>query len=355
MCDGTALKNSWLPSRAEETGACVTEFELRPSIEGRVGWDQFAQRSRATFRSAYRLGFIWQFRDHFSFSFRRFDVLKNGLGPQFKIAQFAIGTGPHLKVFNDCIQILPGYEHEWAAIMRHILRYLGSGNYRYGSEWTTEPSRSSEIEAMVGCKITAVKKLEVYAVDFSDYPSWTSYHQALSKNARRNEAMGRRDESGGLSTSYGLGSLLNGGYLLRLKIRMFRRKKLPLGLFRGLLALLIRHAIYSRYLFTAKFTRRRDVVSLYCGVLFGSNSYYLEGASISDPKGGAWLLLIAMLQQAYIDTNGVGKCLLGPDDGTEKDQTAWENLRRQRLQCRAVAHQTSLLSFTYNQSRFDDA
>ena len=104
-------------------------------------------------------------------------------------------------------------------------------------------------------------------------------------------------------------------------------------------------------MFTAKALRDNCTISLFSGMQFGRNLYYIEGASINQPGGSAWFLLISMLRSTFDRSQGLGTCVLGPDEKEPRDpvaQAAWQNLIRQRLQCRAKPYPTSIVTFRFS-------
>ena len=323
-------------------------FELRPSGAMPADWDKFAHCCNASFRSAFRAAFLWQVHHHIAFHLRRYDIFSWQKTSYVKVGQFALGFGPTMRVFDGTLHLLPEYQQSWSAVMRIILKHLGPGRYIYGSDWTTEPSRAEELRRVLGVAVLQTKNIDLYAVDFSDYSTWLEYYKAISKNARRNEVASLQSSNQVITCQSRIRYFRDSVFILFSKRDMFKKKGLKPKTIKFVMSTLTRYIVLRPYIFTSRNISGEKTLSAFLGVRFGKDLYYLEGASVEKPGGAAWHLLISMLRLAYEESRGSGKCILGPDDGSERDQIAWENLRRQRLQCVARPFPTSIVTFSYS-------
>ena len=324
---------------------------VRPSAASALDWDAFARRCAASFRSSYHAARAWQFEYHWRFRLRRLDVFYGDA----KVGQCAVGVGKRVSVFSDGVQLLPGHAHRWADAAAAVLRRLGSATYVYGSEWSLEPPRESALTTLAGVAVDDVSPTSVQVIDFRRWPTFDAYRRATSTNVRRNVKKAEKAyPSLTLSVRPGVGHPVAFARSVMLRRALFQRKGVDRSTAGMLLRSAARLASLRRYSHTAYLDADGTLLSSYVGITFGELHAYLEGASDPNGKGASWYLLMAMIERAFVESNGQGRLLMGSDDGTQAGVDAWEGLRRSREQACAEPFPTSVVRFRYDVGRADD-
>lgn len=300
-------------------------------------WDAFAQRCGASHRCALGHVRFWRLRYRLRF-FELYAVVDGG---RQKIGQCAIAYGRGSdRQFVDSLQLLPVFDEYWSAAMRAVLRVVGPGQYRYGSTWSLESPRDGDFYDVAGVSVESIRQIVVEAVDFSRWSSWDAYLRDVSTNARRNAKRASQSFPDLAVTVHpGMKAATQVALLTRLRLQMFKRKELQFRVAREYLRSLFRSVLWRHHAFIATASGGGQTLSLFSGICFGSNTYYLEGASRVSNGGATWHLMLAMLREAF-ERAPTGKFVMGI---TEKDA----DLARSRQQCRVTGHETSVVSFSY--------
>lgn len=320
-------------------------FETRYSygIRSATEWDAFAQRCAGTYQCSY--GYIALLRLTHARQIFEFFVNDRKIG-QCAVAVPRIGRG--VRLFTDGIQLLPDLDFYWPLAMRAILDRLGPGRYRYGSVWSTIPSCLGELRRMPGITIIQDDLYQVQAVDFSKWPDWPGYHRALSSNAKRNAAKARKsDPDLRIMQVTGLKTLRYAGRMMLMRRATYRRKGAALDFLSASLRFLGRILFMRHYIFMTMIFFHGRLTAVVSGVRFGRHVYYLDGASVADNGGSSWYLLIDILRQTQT-AYPTGMFVMGPDQAAfHIGRAGWDNLLRQREQCKASNFPTSLVTFDY--------
>ncbi|HEX8325824.1 MAG TPA: GNAT family N-acetyltransferase [Tepidisphaeraceae bacterium] len=328
--------------------AATTRIEIRRSVASAADWDQFAGHCGASFRCAYRAARAWQFEVHWFQRLYRWDILLIDAVTERKIGQCAVGVGRHRSVFSDSLQLLPAFADRWPVAMSALLQKMGPARYVYGSEWSLEPSRETELARMSRVVVNEIKPTNVQAIDLRRWPTFGDYLRDVSTNIRRNVKKAEKSYASlQIVTATGLARLAYVRKSIALRRTLFERK----GVRRSTVGMVLRSTArlvsLRRYSRSAYLLADGAPLASYVGVHFGSTYAYLEGASDPAGRGTAWYLLMAMIERAFADSNGHGRFVMGSDDGTQAGVEAWEGLRRSREQCCATAFPTSVVQFTY--------
>lgn len=341
------------PSPWRETGKdnnelCAFTVEAIARTCENNAWDDFAGNCDASFRCTHRAAAYWQLEDHLFSRLVYLELFLQLGSDKVKVGQCAVSVGRRLKVFSDTIQLLPTYRALWPECMAAVLARLGPGEYRYGSEWSLEPSKVEAFRAVRGVKVREARMIDLQAVAFQSYESWEQYYRSVSTNARRNVQKAERTYSD-LSIRERAGPQVFRD-LVQFEVsrhRLFRQKNVPssrtsLVLRSGFRLLATRDFSFSTTLISADATLAR-----YMGIELGGNHFFLEAAAEASRSGAASYLLRAMIKRAYLRSNGKGTFVFGPDDHRQQGNPAWEGLVRSREQWKATPHATSVVAFSY--------
>jgi hypothetical protein len=319
----------------------VSELQVKHSTFLTAGWDEFAHRCDGSFlcSQGYVLAMRWRGNRLRIFEFFAGDR-KVG---QCAVAQ-RLGRAREF-IFMDSILLLPGEEFRWTTAMEAVLRAIGPGRYRYGSESNTAASRRAHFEEIHGVTVLSTKDIEVHAVDFSTWPDWDSYKRAMSTNAKRNAAKAVKSDPGlRIERFRGLRLIRCAFQLVMMRRRTYRRKgaELRIG---DALEFLRRMALLRRYVVVDRVDFRGRHTAYAFGLRFGGQYFYIHGACVPDNGGSAWYLLTELLRETK-STCPNGKFLMGCD--TQKKQTkGWDNVLLQRQQCKVAGFPTSIVNFRY--------
>jgi hypothetical protein len=309
-------------------------------------WDAFAQRCEASYQCSQ--GYIAPKR--LTHKLRIFELFFG----DHKIGQCAVGE-PRIgkgrpRIFLDSIQLVSS-ECSWAAAMQAVLRTLGPGRYCYGSLLSPEAARDDDLQTIHGIKIINSEFYRVQAVDFSKWPDWDSYHRQISTNARRNATRAHKSDANmRIEETIGhLPSIRNLFRMLAMRRNVYRRKHVSLEFVGWSVQLLRRLVLLRRYITVWWVIFGGHYTSFAVGLQFGDRLYYTDGASLEDNGGSAWYLLIELLRKAK-EAHPAGKFVMGFDPVVPwTDAAGWQNVLRQRQQCRVSASLTSVVVFDYNE------
>jgi hypothetical protein len=306
-------------------------------------WNAFAESCQGTYMCSH--GYITAYRFH-----RRLRVLAIFQGT-VKIGQCAVifgrfGRYRHVGEFVDAIQLLPAYTLLWAKVMETVLRTLGSGTYTYGSKWSIETPRHVELARLPGVSISQAKYYLTQVVDFSKWPTWEAYEKAISSNVKRNAAKATKaDPATAVVLKQGIKAATEALSLTKMRFLTRRRKGMEdWTSFHVAILRYIARTVFMRQLsYTAKVVHKGQTSAYFSGIDFGSSTFYIDGASLADNGGSAWLLILAMLRRSWQPN---GKFFLA----MYEVNSVWvgrENILLSRQQCRPVELPNTVLDFVY--------
>lgn len=324
----------------------ASEIAAPGSVANAADWDRFAQRCDASFRCIHKASRIWQLERSLFIKLLRLDIVLRDAGSPVKIGQCAVGMNGGVRTFADALQLLPEYRHLWPQAMQSVLQVTGPGRYRYGSDWNMEPSRADELAGLDGVELRKVHPVDILAVDFTDWDSWDAYYRQVSTNAKRNVKKAKKSYGDiRISDRQGLAIYQDLLPLQYARFTMFRRKSVASNCLSLIMRSSVRVAATSAYSTSARMTAEGDVIARYLGIDFGQTSFFLEAASGQAASGASSYLLKAMIERAFLRTQGKGAFVFGPDDHRQQGQPAWEGLVRSRLQWKAKPHPTAIICF----------
>jgi hypothetical protein len=311
-------------------------------------WDDFAKRCNASFQCSHSYLRTWALKNRFRYDLCLFELNAQESGPAQKIAQCAIGIGAASRIFVGELQLLSGHSISWTGAMAALLDHLGPGHYQYGSTYSLDKAHEDDLQQINAVRVERVRPLVVKAVDFSRWPTWNDYWQAISSNSRRNA---RRAEALfpdlSVAIHHGFKATLDLPVLLRLRAAMYRRKGLAFEPWRAGLSDLGMILGCPQYAFTAVASGRNRALAAISAVEFGPNLYYANGASRPDNGGAAWYLMLAMLRRTCERYPGAARFIMGYVDYATHDELISGGLLRFRRSCRVSAYPTSVVDFSY--------
>lgn len=327
----------------------IAVVEKPPGAANARDWDGFAEACGASTRSSLAHMTNRTAKSLGRYRRRLFEIHladNNGLT---KVGQCGVGHDRARKrfVFLDRLQLLPSHDEIWGAVMAAVLQQTGAGHYEYGWALNLEPARDADLVAIGGVEIADSRPLVVQAVDFSKWANWESYRQGLSENSRRNaKAALKNYKHLTIDTRTGVSSILSVATMLRLRADLAERKGLGVRKLSALVSYVATILSCPQYMMTSVVIGDGRKLSCFYGAEFGTNTYYFEGASAPGNGGGAWHLLIAMLQRAY-ERAPDGKFVMGYVDYALHDDEVSAGLLRSRQACRVSDYATSIVKFSY--------
>jgi len=263
------------------------------------------------------------------------------------IGCFVLVSDGKTRKFYDNIALTPAYADHWREAIQAVLAHFGPGDYEWGWEWSLEPSRQADLEALPGVQILDAQAIVVHAVDFSQWPTWNDYWRAISENSRRNAQKAERANDGlKIVVRTGLSAIRSAGPLTRLRSAMYSRKGLGFRSLRTFLGYVAGVLLCPEQAMTASAEAGGRVLAAYHGVEFGQNTYYLDGAAAEGAEGGSWFLLLTMVRRAY-ERAPKGRFLMGYI-GSALTREVPEGLIRSRRSLRVSEWPTCLIKFRWN-------
>lgn len=301
-------------------------------------WDAFAQMCDVTFMCSHANVSAERLRSHVRFFVANLEGKKVA---QCAVAFRRFGKTRNIGRFIDSVQLLPEYATLWGHVMHEMLRILGPGRYYYGTEWSIEKNRTNDLAALHGITIQTVFPYVTHGVDFSRWPSWEAYRQAISNNARRNTAKALKiDPKAEIRINYGIRTILDTIPFMRMRSLMRYRKGLDFNVLEQAMRYVTRMLLMRKCGYTARVIHIGKVVSYFCGIDFGRHTFYTYGASVPGKNGASWLLILEMLQRSWKPD---GKFLMGQaETGAGRD-----NLLLFRRHCRVSDFPGAIVWFTY--------
>jgi hypothetical protein len=315
----------------------VTETRLCSKQE----WNAFAESCNATYLSSYGHVFSHWLR-------RRLRVFVAYVDDT-KIAQCAVSFGRIRGrtdgQFIDALQLLPSYESYWEQVMQAVLNVSGPGRYRYGSKWSIEPPRAKQFAVIGGISVESVTAYNVQVVEFAQWPSWEAYEKAVSLNARRNAAKAlKSDPTATITVNHGTKAVVDVVPLIRMKFAVRRRKGLTdANMFISATRYIVRTLLMNERSYTAKVTHSGRTAAYFSGVDFGLDTYYLDGASLPDNGGAAWLLMLKMLRRAWRANGKVFISMYAPG----RNSAVRDNILFSRQQLRVTEFPCEVVTYRY--------
>jgi hypothetical protein len=313
------------------------------------GWDSFAQRCSGSFLGSQN--YISALRGTHRV------MLFDFIGEAGKIGQCAVARArfgaDRAWVFLDSIMLLPDAAGQWPAAMRLVLQTIGAGRYRYGSGWSLMPSCEAALHACEGVTVVDSDTCLTHVVDFAAWADWPSFFAALSSNAKRNAAKAVKcDPTLRVIRHVGWRALRYAPLLYRMQRAMHQRKATNYG-WRDGFYFLRRMVLLHRYvaLDLVKYLGRYTAFTL--SLNYGKQVYYVHGASTTDNGGSAWHLMIALLHATQRAAGSGGRFIMGYDQAQQRIRwPGWENVIRQRQQCRTVAAPTAIVTFDWRPTQW---
>lgn len=319
----------------------VREIRLPPISE----WDEFAETCQSSYMGSH--GYVTAQR-----FFRRVRVFSVFLD-SIKIAQCAIAFKWQRKrrvgEFVDALQILPTYHDLWLPIMEAVLQQCGSGTYTYGSKWSIETPRQDDLCAIDGVSIIEMKSYLTQVVDFSQWPTWEAYEKAISSNVKRNAAKAvKTDPTTSVIVCEGIQAAREALPLTNMRFKTRRRKGLEdwTSFKVAILRYIARTMFMRNGSYTAKVIHRNQTMAYFSGIDFGLSTFYIDGASLPDNGGAAWLLILRMLRRAW---KPYGKFFLAMYE-VGSDWTGRDDILLSRQHCRPTEYPNTVIDFEYRPS-----
>jgi hypothetical protein len=312
----------------------------------KTDWNVFAALCDGGYRSSFRFLHATHVLRWPRTRIHLYEIHTKKGGQTIKIAQAAIRKTGNTFFFEDKLQILPGHEVDWCAIMTVLIGKIGPGDYCYGSLLNLEPSRHSDIATLPGVVINNCREIVVQYVDFAKWDSWEAYHSAISTNSKRNAKRAQTENAGiGFREARGLATLKGMGYLLKSREEMYSSKVIQFEKVRAALSYLGRIIGSGDQAFSAFITANSGYLASMSGVVFDNKTYYLDGGRRMAPRGASWFLMIEMLRTCY-QRCAKGKFIMGYVDYALHDDNIGGGLLRSRQSCRTTDQPTSVVTFS---------
>jgi hypothetical protein len=265
-----------------------------------------------------------------------------------KVGQCAVGVTASERTFLDGLALKPDTDLAWLNCMAAVLARLGPGQYRYGWHLTLEHGREGDLESLPGVTVESVSPFTVQAVDFRRWANWDEYWASTSSNTRRNAKRGEKAELK-VAVRTGFSCLLNVVAIARLRSVMYERKGIEFDRLRTVAAYVGGHITAPQYRLAAIASEGKQPLAGFIGYEFGTHTYYLAGGSRGSNNGAAWYLQKQMLQRAWERSEGCAKFILGYVDYAIHDESVGGGLLRSRRSVNASDHETSIVTFRYEQ------
>jgi hypothetical protein len=199
--------------------SCLTLKHSR-GVRDPKGWDDFAQQCGACYQASY--AYLRSLRWSHAIQVFEFYLGLRKVG-QCAVVRPRFGLGA--SKFTDALFLLPEFRSLWADAMAAVLNRLGSGQYEYGSLWSTAPPCDHLLSRIPGVMVVEKEPCIVHAVDFRGWPDWDGYRRAMSSNARRNAAKAvKNDKSVRVEIAEGATSLRYLVPMLWMRCQTYRRK-----------------------------------------------------------------------------------------------------------------------------------
>jgi hypothetical protein len=311
-------------------------------------WDAFAQSCGASYRSAHSWLRAWASKSFLRHDLKLLELSCDG----WKIGQCAVGIGRGDGVFLDKLQLAPSASAHWIEAMMAILAALGPRKYVYGWDLNLEEPRENDLRRIPGVRIEAGSPLMVHVVDFSRWATWPEYWKSTSSNTQRNARRAEK-ENIRVDVHQGIASLAHVPAITRLRSAMYERKGLDFGPAKVLASSVATHVTCRNYSLTAVAYDGDTPVAGFSGMEFGSQTYYIDGGSLTSNKGAAWYVQMAMLRRSWERHSDGAKFVMGYVDYATHDEDIGGGLIRSRKAVRASDFPTSIVTFSFDaQERF---
>jgi len=329
----------------------VEKVELRKTDPNE--WDAFARACDGSFRSAHAHLRSLPYRKRPTARVTTYRILMREAASATPIGFYTMVPELGGLAFYDGLKLLPEYRDRWTQALRAALDEHGAGRYIYGWAWSLEPSREAELRLLPEARVESVRDLLVQGVDFSQWPTWDAYYRSISENVRRNCKRARQVHPDlELVTLRGFAALRGIRRLVQMRREMYESKGVQFNRARSVAGYLGRFAVCpEQAMITFAYANSgpdAETLAVQHTVEFGSQMYYLDGASARDPGGAAWLLQLDLLESLHRMWPD-GKMLLGYTDLPVVDQSA-QGLLRSRNSLRASGWETSIVTFDWSGS-----
>jgi hypothetical protein len=311
----------------------------------RAEWDAFAAHHEGSIRSSVAHLRAWAVKHALRSRVRLFEVYRGDPAAGQRVAQCAVAVTAGVHVFLDRMLIDEDGPQDWTATMAAVLEAADAGRCQYGWELSMEVPREGELASIPGVAVTAVRPLEVHAIDFRSWSDWDQYWQAISLNVRRNVKKAHAEQEGlRLDVRAGLSGLGHVPTIIRMRAAMYRRKGLPFRRTSAAMSAAGGILLCSEYALTAVAVSDSGPLAAFNGQAFAGNTYYAEGGSDVGIAGAAWFLMTEMVQRAYRE-NPAGYFIMGYLDPALHDEAVGGGLLRSRRSMRAAQYPTSVITF----------
>jgi hypothetical protein len=272
-------------------------------------------------------------------------------GRSEKIGQCGIAIVGARRIFLDSLLVKPGWSALWQDCFAAAVEKAGSGDYRYGSNWSIETDLPAKILAVPGIASMRTDDGYLDVIDFRQWPSFDAYLQSVSSNIRRDVVrIERLSDRVLIEHRQGLAVLLVIHHLAAL-----RRTVLPrYGKRTSAAAEYMRHVLkvllFRRYARTTLARYHGKVHAIFYGTAFGPTLHYNSGATRRDINGFGAFLFVHVLRDWY-ERHPDGRVVLGLD--TTK---ASEHASHFRRKLRADRLSAGTLEFKFSTTdEIDDA
>lgn len=328
----------------------MTDFALsvrehRVWTVDRGEWDAFAVQHGGSIRSTIAHLRAWAVKHALRSRVRLFEVYEGDPAERRRVAQCAVAVTAGVHVFLDRMLIGEAGPHDWTEAMTAVLDAADVTRCQYGGELSMESPRESDLAAIPGVAVTAVRPLEVHAIDFGAWSDWDQYWQAISLNVRRNVKKAHAELDGlRLEVRSGFRCLGQVPAIIRLRAAMYARKGLSFRRTSATVSAAGGILLCSEYALTAVVWSASGPLAAFNGHSFAGNTYYAEGGSDAGIAGAAWFLMTEMVQRAY-RANPAGYFVMGYLDPALHDESVGGGLLRSRRSMRAAQYPTSVVTF----------
>ena len=235
----------------------------------------------------------------------------------------------------------------WTDAMHAVLAHLGPGSYRYGHNWSLEPSREAELASLGGVTVGKVQPVTVHAIENANWQSDADWLAGISTNVKRNLKRARAAEVP-VATRWCCGrtSLRNLSASIAMRDVTLRRLGSPTRQTTALIRRGLAWLIGPEGLRVGIASAGTCILAALVGYEVGANFYYSIGGSVPDNNGASWTLLVEAVTD-WRRKHPAGRFVLGYLDET-LEGVQREGLLRQRQSLRKSDFPTALIRFEYN-------
>jgi hypothetical protein len=265
--------------------------------------------------------------------------------PDVPLAQcLAKRTGPGLVI--EQLILADDADVVWVDAMQAVLAHLGPGSYRYGHNWSLEPSRDEELRSLEGVVVELVRPITVHAVENGLWASDTEWLAGISTNVKRNLRRAR-DAEPPVVTRWrrGRSALLNLRGFVDMRGATMRRLGTPTNRIVEMVRRGLAWMAGPQGLVVGIASAGKQSLAAVAGYEVGPNFYYAMGGSLPDNNGASWTLMVEAILE-WRRKYPAGRFVLGYLDET-LEGVQRDGLLRQRQSVRKSDFPTALVDFVY--------